>query len=476
MLDRFADKLRELAVQRKGVDPAHFDDPVALLTEWHPTTSGGTNFRTHRLVERDSTRAEFRPTVTSLTFSLAFLLIGLGQIGAVVYEMFFGSLPGLSTGSSPALLIGGAAFSIGGGWLLYKATAPIVFDLSRGEYWKGRAARDGAGSGEDRRDAVRLDHVHALQLVAGEKTAESSVHRLELNLVLEDGDRTMVLGHGDWEKLRNDAHTLSAKLGKPLWDATVAPRKTVAARRPKPTSHLTQFSEAGVESSIVESDEEGTGLERLASTLAELTAEPSAFAPADLDDPIAQQTKWGPTQSEGASFRTHKLVQASGTRAVFRPEWRAVAFYLLPLTIGVLIVASTIFSLISGGSTQCLAIPFGMLFAFVGWWLLKNGTIPVVFDVSRGEYWKGRKPSNRPGKRTGPTDYTELDRIYALQIISDYHSSKDSSHFSYELNLVLDDATRMHVVEHGDRRVLREDAQTLSTLIGKPLWDATRRS
>lgn len=45
---------------------------------------------------------------------------------------------------------------------------------------------------------------------------------------------------------------------------------------------------------------------------------------------------------------------------------------------------------------------------------------------------------------------------------------------SYELNLVLDDGSRVPVVEYSDRSELSADVERLSALIDKPVWDATR--
>ncbi len=64
--------------------------------------------------------------------------------------------------------------------------------------------------------------------------------------------------------------------------------------------------------------------------------------------------------------------------------------------------------------------------------------------------------------------------MHALQLISEYVSGK-SSYYSYELNLVLDDGSRINVVDHGNLAAIREDAGKLALFLAKPLWDATLR-
>ena len=54
--------------------------------------------------------------------------------------------------------------------------------------------------------------------------------------------------------------------------------------------------------------------------------------------------------------------------------------------------------------------------------------------------------------------------------ISEYCGGK-SSYYSYELNLVLSDGTRLNIVDHGDLRRVRRDGATLARFLGVPLWD-----
>ncbi len=55
-------------------------------------------------------------------------------------------------------------------------------------------------------------------------------------------------------------------------------------------------------------------------------------------------------------------------------------------------------------------------------------------------------------------------------------SGNKSSYYSYELNLVLNDGSRINVVDHGNLKRLRSDTQTLSQFLGKPVWDAIRNA
>jgi hypothetical protein len=111
-------------------------------------------------------------------------------------------------------------FTALGAYLLYTGTSPIVFEKGRGVFWKGRKGPDEAIDSRDTRNFVRLDHVHAVQLIAEYISGKSSYYSYELNLVLEDGKRIPVVDYGNLGKIREDARTLALFLGRPLWDAT----------------------------------------------------------------------------------------------------------------------------------------------------------------------------------------------------------------------------------------------------------------
>ena len=116
----------------------------------------------------------------------------------------------------------------------------------------------------------------------------------------------------------------------------------------------------------------------------------------------------------------------------------------------------------------------GAIFSVVGvgmWWF---GSTPRVFDQSRAMFWRGRRQPFAVGTGAQKGSSTPLSAIHALQLISEYVSGNKSSYYSYELNLVLTDGSRINVVDHGGLERLRADAQTLARFLNKPIWDATQ--
>jgi len=75
----------------------------------------------------------------------------------------------------------------------------------------------------------------------------------------------------------------------------------------------------------------------------------------------------------------------------------------------------------------------------------------------------------RGGRRGDPVP---LDDIVALQILSEFcPMAKGESFRSYELNLVLTNHRRINVIDHGDPKQLRNDAEMLAGFLKVPLLE-----
>ena len=201
-----------------------------------------------------------------------------------------------------------------------------------------------------------------------------------------------------------------------------------------------------------------------------------------FNDPVAATTDWTPLAGGGASFCSHRLVQARPGRMVFRPTRGAKAFAGIFLAVGALVLAAMVCS-IGRESWGLLAVLFlaGLAFLAMGALVLWKLGRPATFDLLLGFYWKGRSLPNPPPGDVLWTQSVRLDDVHALQIVSEEHQAESSSertdrqkrtYRSYELNLILNDATRVNVIDHGHHEALRHDAQTLAKFLNVPLWDA----
>jgi hypothetical protein len=189
------------------------------------------------------------------------------------------------------------------------------------------------------------------------------------------------------------------------------------------------------------------------------------FEPASLHDPVALTTEWTPCKAGGASFRTRVLIQYSPQRVGFRPTLGAVLFFAVFAFVGAGVLMGALNATLSAKSDAPVGFLslFGLVFAGAGVAGLYFGTRPIVFDRALGLFWNAWK-TPRPGVGV------ELTSIHALQVISEYCSGK-SSFYSYELNLVLNDGSRLNVVDHGDLSRIRSDGDALARFLGVKLWD-----
>lgn len=198
----------------------------------------------------------------------------------------------------------------------------------------------------------------------------------------------------------------------------------------------------------------------------------------EFDDPLALETDWFSAASGGASFRTHRLVRPSAHRLEFAPTLAAKAFYLVFFALGsgvLLFQFNRIRIAQAGFSEQDTLFPIlvGAVFAAVGACMYWFGTAPRVFDRSLAAFWRGRRAPT-PMALVEPSDScAPLSSIHALQLLSEFVSGSKRAYYSYELNLVLDDARRINVVDHGNLERLRSDASALAQFLDIPVWDAT---
>jgi hypothetical protein len=219
-------------------------------------------------------------------------------------------------------------------------------------------------------------------------------------------------------------------------------------------------------------------LKKLIAKIKSLSKSREPFDPSMFNDPVAIKTSWSPLKGGGANFCTHKLTEVGVHRLEFKASMGAKLFYLIFFFVGVGVLGLYIFMSLEKGLSnfELKGTPMLLLggaFATVGGCLYYFGTKPIVFDKHSGHFWKGRRNPEHVINHDSIKTLAKLDDIHAFQLISEHCSGDKSSYFSYELNLIRKDSTRINVVDHGKLDKIREDAQKLSNFLEKPLWDAT---
>ncbi|MFP4013080.1 MAG: hypothetical protein ACLFVQ_03270 [Chitinispirillaceae bacterium] len=211
--------------------------------------------------------------------------------------------------------------------------------------------------------------------------------------------------------------------------------------------------------------------------------------PSRFNDPVASKTDWQPLKGGGANFKTHNLKAEAPDRLVYKASIGARLFYLAFLLSGlamvIFITPIAVANLKEHGPEMLLPSVVGLIFTIVGALIYRNGTKPIVFDRQRGFFWRGKTPPDQILRKETLRDWARLDDIHALQILRESIGKSGSSsyrsvgnrevsggNFSYELNLVLKDASRVNVIDHGSVKEIREDAESISRFLGVQVWDA----
>ena len=156
-------------------------------------------------------------------------------------------------------------------------------------------------------------------------------------------------------------------------------------------------------------------------------------------------------------------------RLEFRATVEAILFCLVFLFIGGFGFFATLTSIVSGLAYFWILAVTLVLFAG-GWYLLYSFMTPIVFDKRTGLFWNNRKTQKEVLDWNSLENATNLGEIYALQLIT----CRGGRYISPELNLVLKNGARLHVVVYPvNQGRLRKDASILAGFLGVPLWDAT---
>lgn len=192
-----------------------------------------------------------------------------------------------------------------------------------------------------------------------------------------------------------------------------------------------------------------------------------AFDPSTFGDPVAEQTGWFPVEAGGFNYRTRRLVRVSPSRIEFRGTAASLLAACFCLVLG-LVFTFMAFKVLA-------ALIFGAVGILGGCYSVYDFSKSFVFDRDSGLFWFGHAdrnglPRNRSSRYCG-----WLDDIHALQVLREYVPGRGRQHsyLSYELNLVLQDARRMNVIDHHAPKALHEEATTLARFLGVPVWDAS---
>ena len=204
----------------RHVDPKNYNDSIAIKISWAPAKKGGSNIKTHILVGVDASRIEFKASKSAKAIPVLLVIAGIGLPTFIAARPLINGTFSLTLMTVPPILVGFLLLIIAGIiWYFY--TSPIVFDKSKGYFWKGRNVPTEENKKRTLKEYTHLEDIHALQLISETcwRNEDRSYRSHELNLVLKDGTRINVVDHGVEGDIRECARRLSQFLEVPVWDA-----------------------------------------------------------------------------------------------------------------------------------------------------------------------------------------------------------------------------------------------------------------
>lgn len=181
--------------------------PNFASVSWEPLKKGGSNFKTHHLVETSPGRLEYKSTLFYKIFAFIFLAIGL-VAGGIIFNQ----------GMYIAGLAFGLIFTGAGGFMFRETMRPIVFDKSEGYFWKGKKSPRDVVNMDEIKTYADFDEIHAIQVITEVVSSSKSSYRsYEINLVLKSGERLNVVDYGNLKAIEQDLLILKGYLNVDVW-------------------------------------------------------------------------------------------------------------------------------------------------------------------------------------------------------------------------------------------------------------------
>lgn len=199
-----------------------------------------------------------------------------------------------------------------------------------------------------------------------------------------------------------------------------------------------------------------------------------------IDEAPAFATEFDSIAKDSTNFTTRVLHQVGERRYAFKPRLTFLLLCGTGLAIGgVACIGSLMETSVPGKAINAIlplstaALIVGVVFASFAVIGVLAGLQPIVFDAGKGWF----RCTWRSPEKTNPSLTSEtavrLTRVRAIQLLSKRVENSDDKTFyhCHEIVLALNVGRRIHVMAHGGLARIREDAQTLSRFLNKPLWE-----
>lgn len=195
----------------------------------------------------------------------------------------------------------------------------------------------------------------------------------------------------------------------------------------------------------------------------------------DFHHPIAKQVSWAPLRQRSFTPRTHRLVCKSD-RLYYVPTVKTVLSLLLCLMLQVPLFYRFYQAVLHVETINepllLLMFSIVLLMFSLNIFIIRELLKPRTFDLAQESFIKGYSSSQTALKEQRRIECCSLNDIIAIQLLPKEISSTIRQNLSYETNIVLRDASRLHVIDQGELQYAITEAQRISKVLEIPLWNA----
>lgn len=200
-----------------------------------------------------------------------------------------------------------------------------------------------------------------------------------------------------------------------------------------------------------------------------------------FDDPMINEIEWKPLNWGWTNFKTHILEKDMNWNLIFKTSKLIYTFLIFFLIFPIAFWSAAFFGSFNFSTnifdwsvfksiSPILVLPI-IVIIFL-YFFLNNFYTTRTFDLMGKFYYKWKLQSIQETSK----DYTSFRNIHAIQIIKEYVRSDKTRFYSYELNLVLKDKTRLNILDHGNLNSIKQDAKIISETLWIPVWDVSEVS
>lgn len=187
-----------------------------------------------------------------------------------------------------------------------------------------------------------------------------------------------------------------------------------------------------------------------------------------------KKINWTPLKSNLNTWDNFEIYESSPSKIILKPKSNIFKINILLWGLFSISFVSTILLYLSNKPDAAITTLM-LAVLFLGFKVLYRQKYckTISFDKRTNLFYQGKRPPYK-GNKLNPDNICKLDNIYALQLIRKELKrsfSQNDKYSQFELNIVLKNRERLHVLTTNDSYLLRLTAKQLGSFLNIYVWD-----